>query len=290
MMMNPDRLEYTTAQDAYFNYCCSPYQPVAPVENKYRPVTLLFHSFDWAGIDVGAFQVVQSLREAIGWFRTVWGVKRLGDRLAWEFYFYDYKRRERDVSITRVLKAIRPFVRCDVPINESLPYFMFSIDLNDDVVSGSRDLDVVHLYVGNPGSTVSSGIAYALRSESTTLENFYFFFDAGRQLKEAAAKIACSAQFDATKVDINRVLRPELRTCHTICIANKPRQDTVYFSGVNVDQLMFFLKTLAYPPAIIGFVEENRAKLDHLLYDVGFDYAAHGDQLRIEKSGFYGVF
>jgi hypothetical protein len=288
--MNPDRFEYTAPQDGYFNYCWSPYQPVGEVLNKFRPVTLLFHSFDWAGIDVGAFQVVQSLRESIGSFRTVWGVKRLGERLAWEFYFYDYKRRERDVSVTRVKKAIRPFIRCDVPINESLPYFMFSIDINDGVVSGSRDLDVVHLYVGNPGSTVSSGIAYAVRSESTTLENFYFFFDASRQLRDAAAKIACSAQFDATKIDVNRVLRPELRACHTICIANKPRHDTVYFSGVNIDQLLFFLKMLAYPAAIVEFVEEHRAKLDHLLYDVGFDYAVRGDQLLIEKSGYYGVF
>lgn len=288
--MNPDRFEFTTPQDLYYNYCWWPYEPVAPVENKYRPVTLLFHSFDWAGIDIGAFQVVQSLREAIGWFRTVWGVKRLGDRLAWEFYFYDYKRRQREVSITRVLKAIRPFVQCAVPINENLPYFMFSIDINGDIVSGSRDVDVVHMYLGNPGSTVSSGVAYALRTEGTTLENFYFFFDARRQLQEAAAKIACSAHFDATRFDINRVLWPELRTCHTICVANKPRQDTVYFSGVNVDQLRFFLKALAYPPAIVGFVEENRAKLDHLLFDVGFDYDGRGDRLRIEKSGFYGVF
>lgn len=288
--MNPDRFEYTTPQDGYFDYVWAPYQPVAPVENKFRPVTLLFHSFDFAGIDVGAFQVVQALREAIGWFRTVWGVKRQGDRMAWEFYFYDYKRRERDVSITRVLKAIAPFCRCDVPINESLPYFMFSLDVNSEFVSGARDLDVVHLYVGNPGSTVSSGIAYALRSESTTLENFYFFFDASRQLRDAAAKIVCSAQFDATKIDVNRILRPELRTCKTICIANKPRHDTVYFSGVNVDQLAFFLKSLEYPAAIVNFVDENRSKLDHLLYDVGFDYAARGDQLQIEKSGFYGVF
>jgi hypothetical protein len=288
--MSPERFEYTAPQDLYYNYCWWPYQPVAPVANKYRPATLLFHTFDVARLDARAIEIVRRLREAIGCFRTVWGAKRVGDRLAWEFYFYDYARRERQVSITRVLEALRPLVRCEVPVNERLPYFMFSIDINQDIVTGSRDLDVVHMYVGNPGSTVSSGIAYALRAEGTTLENFYFFFDGSQQLTEAAAKIACSAQFDALQIAVERVLWPELRNCHTICIANKQRHDTVYFSGVDVDQLQFFLKALAYPAEIVGFIEENRAKLDHLLYDVGFDYCVLGDQLRIEKSGFYGVF
>jgi len=290
MTKNADRFEYTRPEDQYYNYCWWPYQPVAAVENKYRPVNLLFHSFEVAGIDERAFDIVRAIQQSIGWFRTVWGAKRLGHRLAWEFYFYDYARREREVSITRVLKAIQPLIRCDVPVNESLPYFMFSIDLSSEVASGASDLDVVHMYIGNPGSTVSSGIAYALRSESTTLENFYFFFDATRQLQEAAAKIACSARFDATRLEIDRVLWPELRGCHTICVANKQHCDTVYFSGVNVDQLSYFLKALEYPPAIIDFVDEHRAQLDHLLYDVGFDYSACGDQLQFHKSGFYGVF
>ena len=62
-------------------------------------------------------------------------------------------------------------------------------------------------------------------------------------------------------MDIDRILRPELRDCNTICVANKQRNDTAYFSGVNVDQLLFFLKLLKYPPAIVGFVEENRGNL-----------------------------
>jgi hypothetical protein len=289
MTKQSEWFEYTTPEDQYYNYCWWPYQPVATVENKYRPVNLLFHSFLVAGIDARAFEIVRAIQQSIGRFRTVWGAKQLGDRLAWEFYFYDYARRERDVSITRVLKAIQPLVRCDIPVNESLPYFMFSIDINSDVASGSSAMDVIHMYIGNPGSTVSSGIAYALRADSTTLENFYFFFDAGRQLDKAAAKIACSARFDATRLTMDRVLWPELRGCHTICVANKQQSDTVYFSGVNVDQLRFFLKTLDYPSAITDFVDEHRGKLDHLLYDVGFDYSTRGDQLHFHKSGFYGV-
>jgi hypothetical protein len=292
------RIQQTSDQDQYYNYCWWPYLPVAPTENKWRPVSLLHHSFEVAGLDEPAVKLVETIQEAIGRFRTVWGAKWLPPgplggargRLAWEYYFYDYQRRQREVSITRVLDAIRPILPCDVPVNEGLAYFMFSLDVSAELLARTQPLDVVHMYIGNPGSRVSSGIAYAVTKAATALENFYFFFDAKRDLREAAEKIFCSAYVDTSKIDIDRLLWPELRDCHTICVANKQKNDTVYFSGVNVDQLLIFLKRLTYPPEIIRFVEENRGKLDHLLYDVGFDYVARGAELEFVKSGYYGVF
>jgi hypothetical protein len=290
-MTGRDRFEYATEQDPALNYCLWQYTRSAPTADKFRPVNLLFQSFDREGMDDRAYDLVEAIREAIGAFRTVFGIKLLeGKRLAWEFYFYDYLRRSRQVSISRVLAAIEPFARSAIRANEALPYFMFSLDVDADLVSGARDMDVVHMYVGNPGSTVSSGIAYALRRGGATLENFYFFFDARRQLAEASDKICCSAHFDATRFAVEQILVPELRACETICVANKSTHDCVYFSGIDVDQLIFFLERLAYPQDIVAFVQENRANLDHLLFDVGFDYRTTDQGLLVLKSGYYGVF
>jgi hypothetical protein len=289
-MKAAERYEYATSWDPSLNYCLWEYSPAVPAEDKFRSVNLLFQSFDHAGVDARALDIVDAIREAIGPFRTVFGVKQLEDRLAWEFYFYDYKRRQREVSISRVLDAIRPLARCDVKVNENLPYFMFSLDLDADLAGGRRDIDVVHMYVGNPGSTVSSGIAYALRAQDTTLENFYFFFDAANQLADASKKICSSAHFDDTSMPVEAVLVPELRTCKTICVANKQTHDCVYFSGIDVHQLLFFLERLRYPDAIVSFVRQNRANLDHLRFDVGFDYRMAAGRLAILKSGYYGVF
>ena len=186
--------------------------------------------------------------------------------------------------------ALRELVPCPVSVSESYPYFMFSIDILPDVLEGRRALDEIHMYIGNPGSTVSSGIAYSMTEGGARLENFYFFFNAKRDMKEAMAKVQCSAHVEAGQVDVDQILWPELRDCHTICIANKQRNDTAYFSGVNVDQLLFFLKRLAYPGEIVGYVEGNRGRLDHLLFDVGYDYVAQGDEVRVVKSGYYGYF
>jgi hypothetical protein len=285
-----DRFEYATGNDRYFNYCLWPYQPVAPTDDKFRGINVLYQSFDFAGMSPRAYELVEAIRDAIGPFQTVFGIKLLGERMGWEFYFYDYLRRERRVSISRVLDAIRPFARCDIVPNENLPYFMFSIDVDDDLANGRRDLDVVHMYVGNPGSTVSSGIAYALRPQSSTLENFYFFFDAKTQLQQAADKVFCSAYVDPAQIPADRILLPQLRDCRTICVANKRQNDCIYFSEINVEQLLFFLHRFDYPRPIVDFFETRRASLDHLLYDVGIDYRVEGSQVRALKSGYYNVF
>jgi hypothetical protein len=289
-MNTPPRIEYATDQDKALNYCLWEYERPASAEDKLRSVNLLYRSFMVAGADARAYAVVDAIRDAIGPFRTVFGIKWADGKLAWEFYFYDYSRLSRNVSMTRVLSAVRPWLPCAVVPNESSPYFMFSLDMNDDLLTGRGALDVVHMYVGNPGSTVSSGISYAVRADTITLENLYFFFDAVRDAREVGDKVACSAVFDKSQVSIDGVLVPELRGCKTICIANKQTRDCAYFSGVNVEQLLWFLRTRSWPGELTEYVTGNRTNFDHLLFDVGFDYRSDGRSLSILKYGLYGVF
>jgi len=173
------RFEYTTRQDLFFDFCLWGYRPIVPYENKFRSVNLLFQSFDMLGVNERIFNLVQAIREGIGVSRTVWGIKQLGNDITWEFYFYDYKRRERERSITKLLDIISPLVSCDIRANEDHHYFMFSIDIDNDLISGEKDLEEIHMYIGNPGSTVSSGICYSLTSRGTRLENFGYQLKAG---------------------------------------------------------------------------------------------------------------
>jgi len=285
-----DRLEYATAGEMLHDFCLWEYPPAAPCDGKFRSVNLLFQSFEVAGVGEACYDLVQRLRDGIGTSRTVFGVKWVGGELRWEFYFYDYRRRARERSISRVLDAMGPLVRCRVPVDESLPYFMFSVDVGQPMASGAASLDEIHMYVGNVGSSVSSGICYSLTERGTALENFYFFFDAVTQLEEIRGKIACSGYVDAARVRVEEILWPEMQRAKIIVVANKKHNDAVYFVGIDVDQLLFFLKRLAYPTAVIAFVEEHRASLAHLRYDVGLDYRMESGRLVFLKSGYYGVF
>ncbi|HOG08372.1 MAG: hypothetical protein PHV00_08140 [Syntrophales bacterium] len=284
------RRERMTDRDLFFNYCLWAYEPVAPWQDKWRSANLLFHSFERAGADDRMFDLVERLRGTVGPSMTVWGVKWAGGKIGWEYYFYDYRRRERERSAAKVLQGMAPLVRSSVRLNENHHYFMFSLDIDDALVTGARSVDEIHMYIGNPGSDVSSGICYAVTPAGSRLENFYFFFDARRHREDILNKIACSAQIDQGAVELGEIYRPELRDCRTICLANKQRTDCIYFSGITVDQLIFFLNWLDYPRSLCSLVERNRSRLDHLLYDVGFDYRMESDRLRIEKSGYYGIF
>lgn len=281
-------LEYAAEGDKFFNYALWSYEPVQSLENRLRSSNLLYESFDAAGVDRRFFDLVSRIRDAVGPLHTVWGVKRQGDREYWEFYFYDYRRRERERSLSAVLDAIKPLVPCRIAPNENTFYFMFSLDITEEIFT--RGLEEAHLYIGNPGSSVSSGICYSVAPERTRLENIYFFFDARAQLSEIAAKIVCSAHIDTKTIGIDQVLRPELRDCRTICVANKQQNDCIYFAGIGFDQFLFFLRLMNYRADLVAFVEKNRAKLDHLEFDVGLDYRMEEGKLVVLKSGYYGTF
>ncbi|MHA3772978.1 hypothetical protein ACXR0O_15700 [Verrucomicrobiota bacterium sgz303538] len=280
--------ECTQPDDRFFNYCLWPYHPAALPDGKWRAASVFFRSLETAGIGERGRAIVDSIRNAMGVGNTVWGVKRVGDQVSWELYFYDYKRRERERSMSLFINAISPWVRSQVEPNEWRHYFMFSVDLEHALLEGGRELSEIHMYIGNVGSVVSSGISYALRPGAMQLENFYFFFDPAKHLQEIAGKISCSAFIDTPRIDLAAILWPELIKCQTVCIANKQRNDCVYFSGIQVDQLIWFLRRLAYPVEEIAFIESNRSRLDHLLFDVGIDYRVINGQVEVLKSAYYG--
>ena len=173
-----ERLEFCSNQDRFCDYCLWDYQPLTSVDQKFRSVNLLYHSFAYAGLDDRVYALCDAIREGIGAFQTVWGIKQAGGRLSWEFYFYDYGRLERKVSITRLLQIIKPFIPCTLIYSENRPYFMFSIEIDHRHINHRQRLDEIDIYIGNVGSSVSSGICYALTGTGLRLDNFYFFFDA----------------------------------------------------------------------------------------------------------------
>ena len=276
--------------DPFRNYCHWPYDPPASGSGKLRPSVLLYKAVNEMPHSAWVTNSLQAIQHGIGDFRSVYGIKRIADQWALEIYIYDYERQDRLVSIERLQEATDGLLRFPQIADPRLPYFMFSFDLTENAARQNGVLDVVHIYIGNPGSQVSSGIAYEFSARGRQLENFYFFFDAQKQQKEIVDKLECSVYCDTWRISLDELYRPELRDCQTICLANKRTCDTIYFSGVDIDQLLFFLNWQQYPDDYIRFVEERHHELDHLLYDVGVDYRANGGQIEFVKHGFYGVF
>jgi hypothetical protein len=284
-----ETLEHASPRDRYADYCLWDYEPVAPTDGKLRCANLLWRSIDAAGGGDRLKTALMSLREKLGPFRTVFGVKKFADRLSFEFYFYDYARLERDVSIAKVLEILSPFVDCPLKYSEGRPYFMFSIDLDEDITAGRRPLDTINVYMGNPGSNVSSGICYEFSKTGLRLANFYFFFNARTEMSDIVAKVNCSAHHDLRGSPVKAILRPDLLDCEVIVVANKKFNDGVYFSRIKIDPLIGFLETERFPKELVDFAREYRDGLDHMLYDVGIDYAIVDGTVKVVKSAFYGL-
>ena len=282
--------EFTQADDPFFDFCLWEYEKQAGVTDKLRSINLLLHSFEIAVVDDRMLALCDAIRKGIGDWGTVWGVKQVAGKLSWELYFYDYQRTDRTVSVTRLLEILKNFTHCDLQVDEDCLYFMFSLDVDNDLLVGDRDLDEINIYIGNIGSTVSSGICYELSKDGMLLDNLYCFFDANREMQAIADKITSSVHVQCAALDLDQILLPELRSCRTIVVANKKHNDGIYFSGVDIDQLLYFLRELGYPVEIIAYVRDNRGRLDHMLYDVGIDYKMVNGTLEILKSSYYGVF
>jgi hypothetical protein len=282
-------LERTAPGDRYRDYCLWDYEPPAPTAGKLRCANLLWRAIDAAGGGEHLKAACRALRAQLGPFRTVFGVKKIADRLSYEFYFYDYARLERDMSISKVLDILAPFVECPLRYSEGRPYFMFSIDLDEAITSRKKPLEVINVYVGNPGSSVSSGICYEFSPAGLRLANFYFFFNARTEMADIRAKVACSAHHDLRGLPISAILRPDLLDCEVVVVANKKFNDGVYFSRVKIDPLIDFLERERFPADLVGFAKTYRHDLDHLLYDVGIDYVVEGGAVRVTKSAFYGL-
>ena len=283
-------VEHAVAGETQYDFCLWEYPALKPCDGKLRSVNLLADSFAAQQTGSRAMELVQAIRLAFGSMRTVWGIKQAGGVTSWEFYFYDYARTERERSIPRLLEAIRPWVACDIPTSERTPYFMFSIELSRDLLLNGGDLAEVQIYIGNIGSQVSSGICYGITRTQARLKNFYFFFDARREMSEIVGKVCTSVFLDVPAFNIDEVLWPELRDCEVIVVANKPDRDGVYFSRINVTQLLWFMKRMEYPVSQIRFLENNMDRFDHLLFDVGFDYRMEHGRLQVLKSAYYGIF
>lgn len=280
--------EYTTSQDKFFDYCLYQYTPNVPYEGKLRSSNLLLNSFDVMGCERKFYELVNAIKTRIGENRTVWGIKKENNRFAWEFYFYDYLRKRPEVTLANMIDVVSPFFKVPIKANDALPYFMFSMDITQEIFQ-KKQLDCLHIYI--PGvSDHPNGFCYLLSKNGMKLENHYDFFYPKTRLPDIVAKIRSSGFVDFTQADLDEVLLPELTDCWTICIANKQKNDGIYFSRVKLKQFIIFLEKFEFPDRLTAYIKQNQDKLDHLLYDVAFDYRTKSDKIVITKSGYYGTF
>jgi len=284
------RTELSRPSDAALDFCLWPYdRPRAPTDDALRTSALLYKSFEVANLGPEMGALTDAIRNAWGRFQTVWGMKWGADGPSWELYFYDYARDGRSHGVADFIAATKGQLNCTLSPDDTLPYFMFSVEVTPENLRGAP-LDQIDIYMGNPGSTVSSGICYGLTDAGYEMRNFYFFFNALNEAKEIHDKLTESVHLPMAHVNVPDLLWPEMAGVETIVVANKQRRDGLYFSRIRAAQLAFFLKKLDFPQELQDFLAEHHDALDHHLYDVGWDFSCDSSgQVTPTKGSFYGL-
>lgn len=276
----------------YYDYCHNPYVPIRPVVDKSSSDLIFKNSLQQSPYQKDLLTIMNKLRDSLGPWSTVWGVKWDRKNITWELYFYDNGRKDPCKKVENVLKTLRSYFKIpefkDIGIAKQ-SYFMFSIDFSDSILK-SRQIKNVHLYMeGRSG--VSQGNSYCWGPDGIVFENYYDFYLMPQEAKQLIYKIKQSIFLGPNSLSFLKMdLVRKLMSCHKICVAHKKNTDGVYFSRVNVDQLLYFLEYFSYPNYIVDFVKSHKNKLDHLLYDVAVDFFLGPKGPIFSKSSYYNVF
>ncbi len=275
--------------DRHFDYCLESYRPRRPIAGKVRSENLLWQSLLTGDALESLRPPLEAIQQRVGRDLTVWGVKWDGERLWWELYFYDPQKESPDATITAVSEALSPWLRVVPQVPETVPYMMFSFDLWPDTCKAGQ-VSELNLYL--TGEREHRGRSYTVRDARFEFQNVYRFLEPKAHIDELLPLLQSSVFVDYSRpVTLSRVLVPELFACKKVCVAKKRTCDAIYFSGIAIDQLLWFLKRFAYPMPIVDFVTQHQARLEHLFFDVGIDYAMDptSGEVAFLKSSYYGT-
>ena len=279
-----------SAGDRFFDYCLEPYRPRRPWQGKLRSESLLWRALALAGIEAAARPAIEALRASLGRDMTVFGVKHDGARFFFELYVYDPRKEDPAATVAGLTEALAAVLPIRVPVRESIPYMMVSFDL--DAATLERGvIDELNLYL--TGTKAHAGRSYVVNERGAELGNTYRFLAPKPEIETVLGLVESSyfVDFASDPRLLSKVLVPELFACKKVCVAKKRLRDGVYFSGIDVDQLLAFLRRFGWPASLVEAVSADHDRLDHLFFDVGVDYEPDGaGGLRYPKTSFYGTF
>lgn len=275
--------------DRYFDYCLQPYKPRRPWRGKSRGENLLWQSLRHGGVYDSLEAPFRAVQRSLGADMTVWGVKWDGARLFWELYFYDPQREDTTSRLPSLTRVLEPWFEVTPRPPDAVPYMMVSLDFSERTLDSGR-IEEVNLYLA--GERHHAGRSYRVRADGAELENTYRFFEAKPESDQIIELLRSSLFVDhSDERTLSKVLIPELFACKRICVAKKRTCDAVYYSGITVEQLSWFLGRFDYPREIRDFVKQHEAQFEHLYFDVGIDYRTDPETgaLTYRKSSYYGT-
>ncbi|MFO7562678.1 MAG: hypothetical protein R6X02_08530 [Enhygromyxa sp.] len=290
-----ERLLPAAQDDPHFDLTFVRYKPLRPLEGKLKAENLLWHSLREAGLLEQWREPLLAIQAGVGRGRTLWGVVDHPSRRGWELRLLRREAEAEPELIAELRRTLAPWLGFCPELAE-LPSELADyqvLGLRFDAQTFARGIiDTVELHRRGPNPremTVTSldpGAAAAPRT--------YAVFETKREIDEVLPRLRASAVVDlvAHKRLLGQVLIPELFACRRLHISAGAELDTLVFSGVNVEQLLWFVRRFGFPEATAALLDTHREGFEQLLFDVQLSYRFDPERGTIEQlgAGYYGVF
>ena len=275
------------------DYILTDYAPRCDPRGRLHPASLLRHALRGAGLLDAMWPVCEALVKHLGREETVWGCKWGPRGFSLELYFYNFVRNgpANRASCRELGEALAPFMEIDGLVDEALPYFMCSLELDGEALRLRRAAPW-RIYLGSGDrDRVECGFSYRAEREGLVLENHYWFYQAAVKAQRDDARRRVEASPRAGSRSAWGALMPDaLLDCYTICFAVKPKADGLYYSRISSPQLAGFLRAHRHA-ALADALDAHAADFAHASWDLGFDFAARpGDAaVDVPKLAVHGV-
>lgn len=263
----------------------APYRPLRPTAGKAGGDALLWEALQVAGARERWESALRAIQRGVGRGRTIWGASVGAAQRTWRLRLANPGR-------VRLLEALRaelgPWLAVAPSVDDDGAYDVLGIELSEEVAASGRVDAVSHYLRGAEPRTLEVwevGPAGRRRVDEVLIA------EAKREINVTLPRIKASGAVDFTgdRSLLGRTLIPELFACRYLHVCRRGDADALVYSGINVDQLTWFLARFDHPAALVDYARRERERLDHLLFDVEVAYRQEGAAIVYPETTLYGI-
>lgn len=233
----------------------------------------------------------KSIQDHFGLNKTVVGVKLTSIGYSFEFYYY-YPNVNPKHGFGSVL-SFNGLPSFNIPDSSYLN--SFSLDKDANRISTNVYYTADHcLSLGHTRESIYNGysicrscletesFSYNLQTGLLSRENLYKFFYVAYDGYDRAYRYLDTLRGEDTSNQIFKVICRK-----SVCVTTKPDSIGIYYSHLDIDELIRFITFFEYYPQFIDFIIANREFYSHLLFDVGYNFTVRDGKPVYTKSSVY---
>ncbi|HVI03780.1 MAG TPA: hypothetical protein VM869_34040, partial [Enhygromyxa sp.] len=226
------------------------------------------------------------IQAKLGPGRASWGVTQRAGQLRWELRVLN----RGGALIDELRRTLAPWLTFAPEIQDPADYQVLAFRFDAHTLArASIDTLELHRRADQPREMAVE----VLGPGTSHTPARYSIFETKREIDDVLARLLASRTVDLTQHRrlLGRVLIPEIFACRRLHIGPGDELDALVFSGINVEQLLWFVRRFGFPASTIALLDTQREAFEQLLFDVQLSYRFDPQRNTIDHviAGYHGT-